>query len=74
MSAIAAGGFPRFFDDLPDPRAGHVTHKPHDLLVIAVLAVICGADGWVQVRLWGRCKEKWLRMFLDLPGGIPSRE
>ncbi len=75
MDATATGGFLRFFSDLPDPRTGnHVTHKLHDLIVIAVLAVICGADGWVQVQQWGQCKKKWLCTFLDLPGGIPSHD
>ena len=42
--------------------------------MIAVLAVVCGADGWAQVALWGRCKSKWLSTFLELPGGIPSHD
>jgi predicted transposase YbfD/YdcC len=75
MDAAATGGFLRFFSDLPDPRTGnHVTHKLHDVLIIAMLAVICGADGWVEVQMWGRCKQKWLATFLELPGGIPSHD
>jgi predicted transposase YbfD/YdcC len=76
MDATAAdGGFLRFFRDVPDPRTGNfIVHKLHDLIVIAVLAVICGADGWAQVAFWGQCKAKWLRTFLDLPGGIPSHD
>ena len=75
MDATAAGGVLRFFRDLPDPRTGnHVTHRLHDLIVIAVLAVICGADGWARVALWGRCKARWLATFLDLTGGIPSHD
>ena len=75
MDATANGGVLRFFSDLPDPRTGHhVIHKLHDLIVVAVLAVVCGADGWAQVALWGRCKHRWLATFLDLPGGIPSHD
>lgn len=75
MEATATGGFLRFFDDLPDPRTGnHIPHKLHDMVVIAVMAVICGADGWAQVELWGKCKLKWLSTFLDLRGGIPSHD
>lgn len=75
MDATATAGFLRFFRDVPDPRTGNfITHKLHDLIVIAVLAVICGADGWVRVATWGRCKAKWLATFLDLPGGIPSHD
>jgi predicted transposase YbfD/YdcC len=74
-ATAAAGGFLRFFSDLPDPRTGnHVVHKLHDLIVIAVLAIVCGADGWAQVELWTRSKARWLATFLDLPGGIPSHD
>ena len=75
MDATAAGGFLRYFGDVPDPRTGnYITHKLHDLIVIAVLAVLCGADGWAQVHWWGKCKAKWLSTFLDLPGGVPSHD
>ena len=74
MDATAAAGFLRFFKDLPDPRADLVRHKLHDLVVIAVMGVICGCDGWVQVALFGRRKEEWLRTFLELPNGIPSHD
>lgn len=75
MEATATGGVLRYFSDLPDPRTGnHVPHRLHELITIAILAVICGAQGWAQVALWGRCKHKWLATFLDLPGGIPSHD
>jgi predicted transposase YbfD/YdcC len=74
MDVTAANGFLRFFNDLPDPRGVNKIHKLHDLIVIAVMAVICGADGWAEVALFGRCKRKWLATFLELPGGIPSHD
>jgi predicted transposase YbfD/YdcC len=74
MDVSAASGFLRFFGDLPDPRGVNRIHKLHDLIVIAVMAVICGADGWSEVALFGRCKQKWLATFLELPGGIPSHD
>lgn len=75
MDATATAGFLRFFGDVSDPRTGNfIKHKLHDMMVIAVLAIICGADGWVQVAFWGRCKARWLGTFLDLPGGIPSHD
>ena len=75
MEATATRGVLRFFSHLPDPRTGnYVTHKLQDLILIAILAVICGADGWVQVQLWAKCKHKWLATFLELPGGIPSHD
>ncbi|MEO6567636.1 MAG: ISAs1 family transposase [Opitutaceae bacterium] len=74
MDVTAAGGFLRFFTDLPDPRGVNKIHKLSDLIVIAVMAVICGADSWAQVAQFGGCKQKWLATFLELPGGIPSHD
>ena len=63
------------FSDLHDPRAAHKTaHNLTDIIMIAICAVICGADGWVDVAAWGRAKEEWLRTFLALPNGIPSHD
>jgi len=74
MEAQATGGLLRFFEDLPDPRGRNKLHKLTDMLVIAICAVICGADGWEDVALFGRAKQKWFRTFLELPWGIPSHD
>jgi len=74
MDGQATGGILRFFRDLPDPRAHNVIHKLHDIIVIAVCAVICGADGWAEVAEFGGSKQAWFGTFLDLPGGIPSHD
>jgi predicted transposase YbfD/YdcC len=74
MDVTANGGFLRFFSELPDPRSVNRIHKLADMIVIAVMAVICGADGWAEVALFGRSKRKWLQTFLELPGGIPSHD
>jgi len=74
MDSQASGGTLRFFAGLPDPRAHNVIHKLHDILVIAICAVICGADGWTEVEEFGRSKQTWFKTFLDLPGGIPSHD
>lgn len=77
MDATANGGFLRVFrefDGLEDPRTGDVRYRLHEMVVIAILGVICGCDGWAQVALFGQRKKKWLATFLDLPGGIPSHD
>lgn len=74
MDGQATGGFLRHFRDLPDPRACNVIHKLQDMLVLAVCAVLCGADGWVEVELFAKSKQAWFKTFLDLPGGIPSHD
>jgi predicted transposase YbfD/YdcC len=63
------------FAVLEDPRDD--TKRRHlliDMIVIAIAATLCGADGWVQIAQFGRAKEAWLRQFLELPHGIPSHD
>lgn len=72
--APAAGGFWSFFSDLPDPRAANVIHKLSDIFAIAICAVICGAEGWVDVQMFAEAKQAWLSTFLDLSHGIPSHD
>jgi predicted transposase YbfD/YdcC len=74
MDGQATAGVLRYFKDLPDPRARNVIHKLHDIIVMAVCAVICGADGWVAVQMFAQSKLAWFKSFLDLPGGIPSHD
>jgi len=73
MDPLAGCAFRRHFADLPDPRIDRC--KRHNLLevvTVALCAVICGADTWVDVAEFGRSKAAWLRTFLALPHGIPS--
>jgi len=75
MDANTPDGLLRWFGDLEDPRPGHnVMHRLSDMLAIAILAVLCGADSWVDVATFGRCRLAWLRTFLSLPHGIPSHD
>ena len=48
--------------------------KEHKLIAIAICAVICGAEGWVDMELFGKSKLPWLKTFLELPNGIPSHD
>jgi predicted transposase YbfD/YdcC len=74
MDAQATAGILRALCDMPDPRRHYRLHKLSDVITIAILAVICGADGWADVEEYGRSKRKWLKTFLDLPRGIPSHD
>lgn len=65
----------RMFDDLEeidDPRADNARHFLTDILVIAILGVISGADDYPGVVEFGRDQQQWLKTFLRLPHGIPS--
>ena len=63
------------FGNLKDPRFKH--SPPHaliEIIIIALCAIICGADNWVAVETWGKAKEDWLGKYLQLPNGIPSHD
>ncbi len=65
----------RHFADLPDPRIDRTKkHALGDILVIALCAVIAGADSWEEVETFGEARQDWLRGFLALPNGIPSHD
>lgn len=63
------------FSKVTDPRKDRTKeHKLIDIIVIAICAVICGAEGWVDIELYGNSKLHWLSTFLELPNGIPSHD
>jgi predicted transposase YbfD/YdcC len=68
--------FLQHFDTLKDPRLTNhnYRHELKDILVISILACICGADAWTEVTEFGCAKEDWLKTFLTLPHGIPSHD
>lgn len=74
MDGQATEGLLRFFRTLQDPRAANARHELSDVMTIAILAVLCGAEGWAAVEAWGRGNLDWLSTFLDLPHGIPSHD
>jgi predicted transposase YbfD/YdcC len=67
--------FARYFADLPDPRVNRTRlHLLGDILVIAVCAVVAGADTFEEVETFGKARRDWLARFLRLPNGIPSHD
>jgi predicted transposase YbfD/YdcC len=67
--------FARYFAELPDPRVDRTKkHRLDDVLAITLCAVICGADSFEEIERFGEAREGWLRGFLALPHGIPSRD
>jgi len=61
------------FEEFPDPRIQRSQkHRLSDILTIAILAVIAGAQGWEDMENYGLSKQPWLEGFLELSNGIPS--
>lgn len=74
MDAQATEEILRFFRGINDPRAANARHVLSDILSIAILAVLCGSEGWAAVETWAHGNLPWLRTFLVLPHGIPSHD
>lgn len=66
--------FGKHLDCIQDPRRHNTRHRLHDILMIALCAIISGADGWTQVAEFGNSKVTWFKEFLELPNGIPSHD
>ena len=75
MEERISGGLEQHFGDLEDPRVDRTKlHKLVDILVIAICAVIAGADNWEDIEEFGKVRVEWFKTFLELPNGIPSHD
>src|SRR5262245_46941073 len=75
MEPRRSAALPEHFRDLVDPRIDrNKEHKLIDVLVIAICAILCGANDWVAVETFGRAKREWFARFLELAHGIPSHD
>ena len=63
------------FETLVDPRVERTRrHELNDIVAIAVLAVISGADGFTDMHAFAQAKLPWLKTFLNLHNGVPSHD
>src|SRR5215212_223574 len=61
--------------EIVDPRIERTKrHLLSDILTLAVLAVIAGAEGWEDIEDFGDSKYEWLKQYLPLENGIPSHD
>ncbi len=74
MSKVTSAKIQDHFKELTDPRRREVTYPLINVVMIAVCAVICGADDFVSIAAFGHKKRQWLSKFLDLSNGIPSHD
>jgi predicted transposase YbfD/YdcC len=66
--------FSRCFSRLPDPRADNAVHDLTEILFIALLATLCGAQSCCDIALFAKTKETLLRTVLVLAHGVPSHD
>ncbi len=75
MNTIAEASIWPHFTTLTDPRQkGKIEHMLLDIIIIALCAVISGADTWPDIYAYGLAKQDWLGVFTQLPDGIPSAD
>jgi predicted transposase YbfD/YdcC len=65
----------KYFSELTDPRVErNREHLLEEILLIAIAAVLSGAESWNDISDYGEDKQEWLQTFLMLPSGIPSHD
>lgn len=65
----------KYFAELRDPRVErNREHLLEEILLIAIAAVLSGAESWNDIADYGEAKLEWLKTFLSLPSGIPSHD
>ncbi len=73
--SVRMNGFKELFADLPDPRSRvNRQHLLVDVVAISVCGVLAGADGPTAIFTWADCAQDWLKKYLELPAGIPSKD
>ena len=65
----------QYFGSISDPRIKrNKRHLLTDIIILTILAVICGAESWDSIELFGKTKIDFLKKILKLPNGIPSHD
>ncbi|HZG41398.1 MAG TPA: ISAs1 family transposase [Longimicrobium sp.] len=65
----------KHFASLKDPRVvGRTDHPLLTVLVMALVGVICGANGWDELEEDAEDRQEWYARFLDMPNGVPSAD
>ena len=63
------------FERVEDHRRGAVRrHNLQEMIVMAICAVLCGADSWVDIADWCEGEQDWLKTFLVLANGTASHD
>ncbi len=74
MDASAAAPVLRLADCVTDPRRHNRLHPLPEIIVMALIAILCGSDGWDDVADFCRVRAEWFKRFLTLPRGVPSHD
>jgi hypothetical protein len=71
MNQLSPLSLGEHFENVEDPRMERTKeYALLDIIVVAICAVICGADDWVDIAGWGNEKIEFLRQFMPLENGF----
>jgi predicted transposase YbfD/YdcC len=74
MDASTAAEVLRLARLVPDPRRHNIVHPLPQMIVMSLVAILCGSDGWEDVAEFCQAREQWFANFLELPRGTPSHD
>lgn len=74
MSKVADARIEEYFEDLTDPRRREGKYPLINIVVMALCAVLSGADDFVSIANWAKTKRDWLANFLEMSAGVPSHD
>ena len=74
MSEVTTARIEDHFEDLTDPRRREGVYPLVNIVVMALCAVVSGADDFVAIARWAETKKDWLAKFLDMSAGVPSHD
>lgn len=74
MSQELSARIAEHFQELTDPRRREVKYPLINIVVMALCAVLSGADDFVSIARWAEMKKDWLAKFLDMSAGVPSHD
>ena len=74
MSKVTPIQMEEHFKDLTDPQSRAGTYPLINFVVMALCAVVSGADDFVSIAKWANTKKEWLATFLDTSAGVPSHD
>jgi predicted transposase YbfD/YdcC len=63
------------FGEIDDPRqSGKVWYPLEEMLLLCLLAVLAGAESWVEIAEFGKKKLEFLQRFRPFQNGTPSHD
>ncbi len=65
----------KFLRSIPDPRIDRCKkYSLESVLFITLVGMICGADSAREIEEFGDANESWIKIYVEIPSGIPSHD